>query len=73
VPEDEFDFVGLPDPDPNDQEEGMRYEITLPDWLNLQPTEGVLDPGQHYTNVINVDEARAYCDQAVEKEGKIVV
>jgi len=73
VPEDDFDFVGLPDPNPDDQETGMAYELTLPDWLNLEPATGTLDPGQRFTDVINVDEARAFCDGAVEKEGKITV
>ncbi|ADR37660.1 Endonuclease/exonuclease/phosphatase [Oceanithermus profundus DSM 14977] len=73
VPEGDFDFVGLPDPYPDDQESGMTYELVLPDWLRLEPAAGTLQPGQRFTEVIDVESAQAFCDGAVEKEGKIRV
>ena len=50
----------------------LHYRLTLPDWLELSPTEGVLPPGGHFLDQVAPD-ARADCGPAGEREGVVVI
>ena len=66
IPNDVFDF----------REAGgkteLHYRLTLPDWLRLSPTEGVLPPGGHFLDLVS-DNAEALCDAVGEKNDVIVI
>jgi len=51
----------------------LEFELEAPDWLHLPITEGRLNPGERYSDLLGHDFGEVACGDVGEREGHVIV